>query len=444
MQAALALLLLGASPLVQGTPSDTRQAAIAWLRDHSVALSLTDSAVAFASIDSMSDSARVITMGESTHGTHEFLRLRNGLFKSLASHGVTAFALETGFQDALAIDAYLQSPGIDPPPDSIARAMVAYSNDGLGNGRTENRELLRWLHEYNTEHPGRRVHLYGVDLSGRTAHGGFLNAASTVTAALAYVRRVDPGEAQRLTERLGPRLSAFRARSYAVTDKDYDHLPAPDRTIISEVIRDLATDFRQHLDAWRAATSAEDYWTAAQLANAALQLDGFFRVNYGQGGMPPNATAYRDSAMGANAMAIADHVSPGRLFLFAHDVHVESGGRQVNDGPGKSMGSWLRGQLGRALFVIGTIDGERLVGTTVATTVIADSTSLPSVCDAVGRAAFVVNLRALPAGGPVYDWFSQTRTVNPVAFTQTAPYAIDATRWYDAIVFVRDVHIASE
>jgi len=440
-----------ATPAIgQGTPDGTRTAVVAWLRSHAIDLSLVESVTApglgpaLAAIDSLTRMARVVAMGEATHGTHEFLRLRNEVFESLVSHGVTAIALETGFQDALAIDAYIQSPGVDPPPDSIARAMVAYSNDGHSNGRAENRELLRWLHEYNNAHPEHRVHLYGFDLSGRTASGGFLNAARTVTSALAYVQRVDPAEARRLEVRLGSRLNGFQSRSYAVKDKAYDRLSVADRTTISQVVGDLATDFRERAAAWRSATSTDEYWMASQLSNAALQLDGFFRRNYGQGGMLPNATAYRDSAMGANANAIAQHVYPGRLFVFAHDVHVQAGGGQVNNGPGRSMGSWLRAERGANLFVFGTIDGLRHVADAIATTVVDDSTSLPSVCADVGRPVFVVDLHALPPDGEVRDWFKEPRKVNPIAFTQTAPYRITVPRWYDAIVFVRDVYIANE
>jgi len=427
-------------------PAGQRNAVVAWLRAHSTNLALTEPQApsALAAIDSMATSARVVAMGEATHGTHEFLRLRNAMFESLVSRGAIAIALETGFQDALAVDAYLQTPGNDSPPDSIVRAMVAYSDDGHGNGRTENRELLGWIHDYNSAHPSRRVRFYGFDLSGRTASGGFLNAAKTITATLSYVQRVDPAEARRLADRLGSRLNGFQSRSYAVKDNAYDQLSAADRAVISQVIVDLSMDFRRHEAAWRRATSADEYWTAAQLSSAALELDGFFKANFGRGGMPPNATAYRDSAMGANAAAIAEHVAPGRLFIFAHDVHVEAGGVQVNNGPGKSMGSWLRARLGRGLFVFGTVDGSRLVDNVSATTVVGDSSSLPSVCAETGHPAFVVDLRALPAAGPVRDWFSEPRRVNPVAFSQTASYVIDVPRWYDAIIFVRDVHIANE
>jgi len=440
-------LCLAARAMGQGTAGGTRTEVIAWLRGHAIDLPLGEPtsepalAAALVAIDSLTRVARVVAMGEATHGTHEFLELRNQIFESLVSQGVTAIALETGFQDALAIDAFIQSPGAEPPPDSIARAVVAYSNDGHGNGRTENRELLRWLHEFNSTHPRQRVHLYGFDLSGRTASGGFINAARTVTEALAYVQRVDSSEAQRLRARLSSRLNGFQSRSYAMKDKAYDHLSVADRSTISEVITDLATDFRLHAAAWRNATSNDEYWVAMRLSNAALQLDGFFRRNLGQGGMPPNATAYRDSAMGANARAIADHVAPGRLFIFAHDVHVQAGGGQLNDGPGRSMGSWLRAELGENLFVFGAIDGLRHVGDSIATTVVGDSASLPSVCSDVGRPAFVANLRALPSAGTVRDWFTEPRKVNPVAFAQAASYMINALRWYDAIVFVRDVHI---
>jgi erythromycin esterase len=441
----IAAVFFGSGLLGQG-PSSPRRATLDWLQRNAVELDVVGARreLGVSAIDSMASAARLIAMGEATHGTHEFLRLRNRVFESLVSRDVKAIAIETGLQDAFAVDAYLQSPGEDPPPDSIVRAMVAYSDDGSGGGRAENRDLLSWLHGYDSSHPNARVHLYGFDLSGRTASGGFRRAQRTTDAALAYVQRVDPAERRRLGERLDTLVRGFQTRSYAAKDRDYDRLSPAARDTISAVIRDMAADFARREQEWRASTSPREYAVARELVEAARELDGYFRLTSGIGGMPPSATAYRDSAMAANVSWIADQVAPSRLFIFAHDVHVQSSGGQVNAGPGASMGSWLRKRFGPELFVFGTIDGSRHLAGSAPVSAMADSESLPRICADVGKDAFVVNLRALPATGPVRDWMSASRAVNPVAFTQQATYNISAPRWYDALIFVRDVHIGND
>jgi len=93
-------LCLAARAMGQGTAGGTRTEVIAWLRGHAIDLPLGEPtsepalAAALVAIDSLTRVARVVAMGEATHGTHEFLELRNQIFESLVSQGVTAIALE--------------------------------------------------------------------------------------------------------------------------------------------------------------------------------------------------------------------------------------------------------------------------------------------------------------------------------------------------------------
>ena len=103
--------------------------------------------------------ARVVAVGESAHGIHEFYRIKDRLFRYLVSElGFTAFVLESGFAEALAVNEWIMGgPG---NIDDIAPAGVCYSFD------TEDlRDQFRWMRAWNTTHD-RKVRFYGLDVPG--------------------------------------------------------------------------------------------------------------------------------------------------------------------------------------------------------------------------------------------------------------------------------------
>ncbi|HEU4478472.1 MAG TPA: hypothetical protein VFR80_08130, partial [Pyrinomonadaceae bacterium] len=57
---------------------------------------------------------RVIGVGETTHGTHEFFRFRHRLLVFLIRHmGFRTLALETGYASAGGLNAYVQGEAVD-------------------------------------------------------------------------------------------------------------------------------------------------------------------------------------------------------------------------------------------------------------------------------------------------------------------------------------------
>src|SRR5262245_10565738 len=80
-------------------------------------------------------SARIVAIGEATHGTHEFFAFKRDAFEFLARElGFTDFAMETGFSGALDTDRWL----------ATGAGTLEQALNGLANlWRTEEyRELL--------------------------------------------------------------------------------------------------------------------------------------------------------------------------------------------------------------------------------------------------------------------------------------------------------------
>jgi erythromycin esterase len=88
----------------------------AWVRSQAIALRSTRPGSGWDDLEPLRDvleRARVVALGEATHGTREFFRLKQRLVEYLVSAlGFNVFALEADFGAALAVDDYVQGgPG---------------------------------------------------------------------------------------------------------------------------------------------------------------------------------------------------------------------------------------------------------------------------------------------------------------------------------------------
>ena len=91
-----------------GTLSDARQAARA-VRGHCETLPPIRDADAFGAVFDRFADAKVVLLGEASHGTSEFYRARAAITRRLIErHGFTIVAVEADWPDAARIDAYVR------------------------------------------------------------------------------------------------------------------------------------------------------------------------------------------------------------------------------------------------------------------------------------------------------------------------------------------------
>ena len=132
-------------------------------------------------------SARVLALGEATHGTHEFQALRLQLLQKVADQGFTTVAWEEDFGSVALVDAWLQGgPGT---------AVEAAHLFGYGLNRTRDTvDLLTWVRAHNDQHPaGEDIRFVGIDAARPTDTKGL---------ALAWLAARNPTAAADLTARL--------------------------------------------------------------------------------------------------------------------------------------------------------------------------------------------------------------------------------------------------
>lgn len=104
----------------------------------------------------VNDKAKVIALGEASHGNKEFQELKLEIFKNLVENNkVRAFALEADFSEGILIDKYIKNPeSKDNPLDYLS--FVIYKTD-------EMRNLIEWMKEYNKTHD-EKLSFYGFDM----------------------------------------------------------------------------------------------------------------------------------------------------------------------------------------------------------------------------------------------------------------------------------------
>jgi erythromycin esterase-like protein len=137
--------------------------------------------------------ARFALIGEASHGTHEFYRLRADLTKRLiAERGFTTVAVEADWPDAYQVNNYVRNVGTDR---SAEEALSGFRRFPAWMWRNEVVvEFAEWLREYNARLPRAAVAagFYGIDLYS-------LN--TSIEAVIEYLDRVDPDAAQRARDR---------------------------------------------------------------------------------------------------------------------------------------------------------------------------------------------------------------------------------------------------
>jgi erythromycin esterase-like protein len=137
--------------------------------------------------------ARVVLLGEASHGTHDFYRVRAEITKRLIhERGFRAVAVEADWPDAYRVNRYVRAR----PPDADAEeALGGFQRFPQWMWRNADvLDFVGWLREYNDEmaDEASRIGFYGLDLYSLHA---------SMAAVLEYLRLVDPQAAVRAARR---------------------------------------------------------------------------------------------------------------------------------------------------------------------------------------------------------------------------------------------------
>jgi erythromycin esterase-like protein len=119
--------------------------------------------------------ARIVMLGEATHGTHEFYALRTEITKQLiAEHGFTVVAVEADWPDALQVNSWVRNQSAG----NVLEAISTFSRFPWWMWRNqETADLVAWMRTYNStlKRGIIRAGFYGLDLYSAAASRGSLD-----------------------------------------------------------------------------------------------------------------------------------------------------------------------------------------------------------------------------------------------------------------------------
>lgn len=134
-----------------------------------------------------------VLIGEASHGTHEFYRVRGEITKRLIQeHEFTAVAVEADWPDAYRVNRFVRGESTDADADEALGGFKRFPQWMWRNADVL--DFVGWLRAFNDSRPATAapVGFYGLDLYSLHA---------SIAAVLEYLDMVDPAAAQRARRR---------------------------------------------------------------------------------------------------------------------------------------------------------------------------------------------------------------------------------------------------
>jgi len=180
----LALCLLGATCIARAQ-QDQPDPIPAWMAANAIRLTTAEAGHGFADMQPLKKvvgSARIVALGEATHGTREFFQLKHRMMEFLAAEmGFTVFSIEANMPEAYRLNDYVLNGAGDPA--ALIKGMYFWTWD-----TQEVLEMVKWMREFNRSGKG-RVEFTGFDMQTPTV---------AVRIADEFVAKHDPGYAETL------------------------------------------------------------------------------------------------------------------------------------------------------------------------------------------------------------------------------------------------------
>ena len=278
--------------------------------------------------------AHVVLIGEATHGTAEFYRMRARITRELIERkGFSFVAIEGDWPDAARVDHYVRHAEF-PPSEWTAFARFPtwmWRNE-------ETREFVDWLRLRNSSfEPERRAAFHGLDL---------YSLHSSIRSVLGYLEEVDPHSARIARLRYGcltPWQSDPATYGHAALTGRY-------RSCEDSVIAVLK-DLRKREQAY-AEHDGERFLDAAQNALLVANAEEYYRIMYYGSRASWNL---RDQHMFDTLVNLLKHHGPeSKGIVWAHNSHVgDANATEMSNRGEHNIGQLCKERFGRGAYSIG-------------------------------------------------------------------------------------------
>ncbi|MBA1204818.1 erythromycin esterase family protein [Pseudomonas capeferrum] len=278
--------------------------------------------------------AKVVLIGEASHGTSDFYRTRAAITQHLIEHhGFTVVAVEADWPDAGQIDRLVRDM------ESSATDEQAFNRFPTWMWRnTDVASFSQWLHRYNQALPfERKVEFRGLDI---------YSLSNSITEVLAYLDRTDPRLAHEARQRYGC-LTPWQDDPAL-----YGHFVERDGVAPCEeaVVKQLKSLLDKRLT--RFAGNDEAFFNATQNARVIRAAEQYYRAMYKGSVLSWNL---RDQHMFDTLQTLLAHRGrDAKAVVWAHNSHIGDAAATAMGWRGEfNIGRLCRAAYGRDAVLIG-------------------------------------------------------------------------------------------
>jgi erythromycin esterase-like protein len=289
--------------------------------------------------------ARFVLIGEASHGTHEFYRIRAEITKRLITEkGFSAVAVEADWPDAYRVNRYVRGTGDDAGAVDALADFLRFPQWMWRNADVL--EFVGWLRSHNDAlaRSAPRVGFYGLDLYSLHA---------SMEAVLRYLDSVDPSGARRARDR----YSCFD--QFGDDPQLYGHAASGGyaRSCEAEVVAQLVELRRSAAEyAKRDHNIAPDaLFYAEQNARLVANAEEYYRAMFGS---RVSSWNLRDRHMAETLEALEVHLAHDerapKIVVWAHNSHLgDARATEMSRSGELNVGQLVRERHGRNAVLVG-------------------------------------------------------------------------------------------
>ena len=288
--------------------------------------------------------ARLVLLGEASHGTHEFYRARAQITQRLITEkGFGAVAVEADWPDAYRVNRFVRGVGDDAEAVDALEGFRRFPQWMWRNADVL--DFVGWLRAHNdAQADDHRVGFYGLDLYSLHA---------SIEAVLAYLKRVDPAAVRRARQHyvcfdhFGPDV-----QSYGLATGLGIATPC-EEAVIRELteLRRRAADYRQR----DGRGAADEFFCAEQNAVVVRNAEQYYRTMFRGDVVSWNL---RDRHMMDTLVSVLAHLAqirrPTKVVVWAHNSHLgNASATQMGERGEFNVGQLVRERFGRDAVSLG-------------------------------------------------------------------------------------------
>ena len=288
--------------------------------------------------------AHFVFLGEATHGTHDFYRMRAEITKRLITEkGFSAVCIEGDWPDAYRVNRYVR--GAEDDAEAV---------ESLGGFRrfptwmwrnAEVLDFISWLREFNDRREELRrpkAGFYGLDLYSMYA---------SIDAVVGYLEKVDPQAAAAARRRYGC-LERFEERP-----EEYGFASRLHPSCQQDVIEQLR-EIQRHASRYAkldGRVAADQYFYAEQNARVVAQAENYYRAMFDESISTWNLRdGHMIDTLDRLVRHLGQHQGVTKAVVWAHNSHVGNAHATAMSRRGETnIGALARTRFGGDAVLVG-------------------------------------------------------------------------------------------